>query len=63
MFLASAAYAADVTKEEKKADAKATKEEKKADAKGKGDAVKTDGKAKSAEPKATRRRLASKLFI
>jgi hypothetical protein len=41
MFLASAAYAADATKEEKKADAK-----------GKGDAVKTEGKAKSADTKA-----------
>jgi hypothetical protein len=53
MFLASAAYAADAMKEEKKADAKAS--EKKAEGKAKGDAKaaskKTDGKAKSAEVK------------
>ena len=45
MFLASAAFAADTTKEEKKADAKATKEEKKADAKATKEEKKADAKA------------------
>lgn len=49
MFLASAAYAADAMKEEKKADAKAS--EKKADSKAKASAKKTDGKAKAADTK------------
>lgn len=56
MFLASAAYAADAMKEEKKADAKAA--EKKSDAKAaskksdsKAAEKKTDGKAKAADTK------------
>jgi opacity protein-like surface antigen len=65
LFLASAAYAADAMKEEKKAGAKATKEEKKAESKGEAKAtkgakksetakVKTEAKAKGDEQKATK---------
>ena len=50
MFLASAAYAADGVKEEKKADAKAS--EKKAEGKAKGEEKKAEGKAKTEEKKA-----------
>ena len=46
MFLASAAYAADAMKEEKKADAKAVKEEKKADAKAMTEEKKEEKKTK-----------------
>ena len=46
VFLSSAAYAADATKEEKKADAKAMKEEKKADAKAMKEEKKEEKKTK-----------------
>ena len=49
MFLASAAYAADAMKEEKKADAKAS--EKKAEGKAKGEEKKADSKAKAGDEK------------
>lgn len=53
MFLASAAYAADAMKEEKKVDAKtdAKAAAKKTDGKAKAAAKKTDGKAKAADTK------------
>ena len=60
MFLASAAYAADAVKEEKKADAKATKEEKKADAKATKEEKKADAKATKEEKKAEKSEKPSK---
>jgi hypothetical protein len=52
MYLASAAYPADATKEEKKADVKTeAKGEKSKGEKGQGDEKKTEGKAKAAETK------------
>jgi hypothetical protein len=49
MFLASAAYAGEAMKDEKKADAKAS--EKKGEGKAKGDEKKAEGKAKSSDTK------------